>query len=144
MYEYGKSVKSSVSDELINTYVLRPIAGLFVRAIYGTGITPNQVTVASIIAGLAAALVYLNGHSIAVACAGLLVTLKDVLDSVDGQLARAKQEYSRLGRFLDSIGDFVVNLALFASVGWLLSLKHGSFGYGGHNHCPGRFPRSNS
>jgi phosphatidylglycerophosphate synthase len=31
--------------------------------------------------------------------AGLCMTLKDLLDSADGQLARAKQMYSRFGRF---------------------------------------------
>ena len=30
MYSYRKSLKSDISDELINTYLLRPIAGLIV------------------------------------------------------------------------------------------------------------------
>jgi archaetidylinositol phosphate synthase len=129
MYEYSKSVKSSVSDEPINTYLLRPLAGLVVRALYKTRVTPNQVTAASTIAGLIAALVYLNSTPLAVACAGLLVTAKDVLDSADGQLARAKEQYSRIGRFFDSIGDFVVNAALFASIGYVLSTKDGNFAH---------------
>lgn len=130
MYEYASSVKSSISDEPINTYLLRPIAGFVVRVLYKTRITPNQVTVASTVAGIVAALVYLNGNPVYVACAGLLVTLKDVLDSADGQLARAKQQYSRRGRFLDSIGDFIVNVAVFTAIGGMLSAKHGNTGYG--------------
>jgi phosphatidylglycerophosphate synthase len=129
MYEYSKSIKSSVSDEPINTYMLRPLAGLVVRALYKTRVTPNQVTAASTIAGLIAALVYLNNTPLAVACAGFLVTTKDVLDSTDGQLARAKHQFSRIGRFLDSIGDFVVNAALFASIGYVLSTKDGNLAY---------------
>ncbi len=130
MYKYGKSIKSSVSDELINTYLLRPLAGLIVQILYKTRTTPNQVTVASIVAGLIAALVYLNGGPIAVACAGLLVTTKDLLDSADGQLARAKQQYSRTGRFLDSIGDFIVDASIFSAIGWMLSSEHRSLQYG--------------
>ncbi len=129
MYDYRKTVKSDVSDELVNTYLLRPVAGLLVRLLYPTGITPNQVTIASTIAGLVGALVYLRGDSLSVAIGGLLVTMKDVLDSADGQLARAKQLYSRLGRFLDSIGDFAVNVGVFAAIGWVLNKKGGGMSY---------------
>lgn len=124
-YEYSASVKSAQSDELINTYLLRPVAGIIVRLLYNTSITPNQVTIASTVAGLSAALFYLGGTSGSIAAGGLLVTLKDVLDSADGQLARAKNLYTRTGRFLDSIGDFVVDLAVFAAIGWTLYRSSG-------------------
>ena len=125
MYSYRKSLKSDLSDELINTYLLRPIAGLIVWALYNTPVTANQVTIASTIAGLVAAFFYLKGTSEAFIVAGLLVTLKDLLDSADGQLARAKQQYSRVGRFLDSIGDFVVDAAVFSAIGWILYQSSG-------------------
>ena len=120
MYSYKKSLKSNFSDELINTYLIRPIAGFIVWAIYYTPITPNQVTLASIGSGLIASYLYYKGSPGEIFIAGLLVTLKDVLDSADGQLARVKNQYSRVGRFLDSIGDFIVNAALFSAIGWSL------------------------
>jgi len=120
MYYYKKTLKSTLSDELINTYLLRPIAGVVVWAIYPTPITPNQLTIASTVAGLIAAGFYLHNEAAFTAIAGLLVTLKDLLDSADGQLARARQQYTRIGRFLDSIGDFVVDVALFGAIGWVL------------------------
>lgn len=120
MYYYKKTLKSSLSDELINTYLLRPIAGFVVRVLYPTPITPNQVTIASTVAGLIAAGFYLHHEAASTAIAGLLVTLKDLLDSVDGQLARARQQYTRIGRFLDSIGDFVVDVAVFGAIGCVL------------------------
>ena len=120
MYSYRNSLKSDKSDEFINTYLLRPIAGIIVRVLYDTPITPNQVTIISILSGMSAAIFYLNGTASAFVVAGLLVTLKDILDSADGQLARAKQQQSRTGRFLDSIGDFVVDTAVFGSIGWTL------------------------
>jgi phosphatidylglycerophosphate synthase len=126
MYDYKKTLKSSLSDELINTYLLRPIAGFIVWVLYPTSITPNQVTIASTIAGLIAAWFYFQNQAPATAIAGLLITLKDVLDSADGQLARAKQQYSRIGRFLDSIGDFAVNLAVFGAIGWVLFASTGN------------------
>jgi hypothetical protein len=120
MYFYKKTLKSTLSDELINTYLLRPIAGMVVWVLYPTPITPNQLTIASTVAGLIAAGFYLHNEAASTAIAGLLVTLKDLLDSADGQLARARQQYSRIGRFLDSIGDFVVDVAVFGAIGWVL------------------------
>ncbi|MCX6120951.1 MAG: CDP-alcohol phosphatidyltransferase family protein [Ignavibacteriales bacterium] len=120
MYSYRNSLKSDKSDELINTYLLRPIAGIIVWVLYDTPITPNQVTIVSILSGMSAALFYLKGTASAFIVAGLLVTLKDILDSADGQLARAKHQQSRTGRFLDSIGDFVVDAVVFGSIGWTL------------------------
>jgi len=126
MYDYKKTLKSNLSDELINTYLLRPIAGFIVWILYPTAVTPNQVTIASTIVGLVAAWLYVHNEAGSTAIAGLLVTLKDVFDSADGQLARAKQQYSRIGRFLDSIGDFVVNLAVFGAIGWVLFTSTGN------------------
>jgi phosphatidylglycerophosphate synthase len=119
-YSYGSTVKSDASDELINTFLLRPIAGLLVRLLYPTKVTPNQVTIASTITGIVAATLYLGGTASWTAAAGLLITLKDLLDSADGQLARAKQMYSRTGRFLDSLGDFLVNVLAFAAIAFSL------------------------
>jgi phosphatidylglycerophosphate synthase len=124
-YDYRATLKSVQSDELVNTYLLRPIAGLLVRMMYPTRVTPNQITLASIAAGLMAAFLYSRGDPSSVLTGGLCITLKDVLDSADGQLARAKQQFSRKGRFLDSIGDFVVTVAVFAAIGWALTRSAG-------------------
>jgi phosphatidylglycerophosphate synthase len=115
-YSYAVSIKSDASDELINTYAIRPLAGLLVRWLYRTRVTPNDITIASILVGIGAAFLYSGGSPVAVALAGIGVTLKDILDSADGQLARAQKSGSRAGRFLDSIGDIVVNAALFAGI----------------------------
>ncbi len=125
MYDYKKSVKSDVSDELVNVYVLRPLAGLVVRLVYNTALTPNHLTVLSLLSGLSAALLYSRGEASSTAIAGLCVTLKDILDSADGQLARVKKQYSRTGRFLDSIVDFVVDVAVFGAIGWELFVVTG-------------------
>jgi phosphatidylglycerophosphate synthase len=126
MYSYRNSLKSDKYDELINLYFIRPIAGLIVRGLYATPVTPNQVTLASIASGLIAAFFYLQGTSEAIVVAGLLITFKDVLDAADGQLARAKNQYSRVGRFLDSIGDILVNFFVFSAIGWVLFQSSGN------------------
>lgn len=120
VYSYRKSLKSDISDEPINVYLLRPLAGLLVKALYNTSVTPNQVTIAAVFVGVASAILYSLNSPLTTLLAGLTLTLKDLLDSADGQLARAKELYSRAGRFLDSIGDFVVNLMVFGVITGIL------------------------
>jgi phosphatidylglycerophosphate synthase len=119
---FRQSLKSQsyYADELINIFILRPLAAVIVWFIYPTRITPNQITIAAIIVGIVAAYLYSQNTSMAIAVAGLAITLKDILDDADGQLARAKGMYSRRGRFLDSIGDFLVNLAVFSAITWVV------------------------
>ena len=47
--------------------------------------------------------------------AGLLV-LKSILDAADGELARIQQRPSYVGRYLDSVFDFLLNLLLLAAI----------------------------
>jgi phosphatidylglycerophosphate synthase len=122
---FKRSLKSETyhADEIINIYVLRPIAAIIVWVVYPTNITPNHITATAIAVGLVAAVLYGLNAPFATVLAGLTVTLKDILDDADGQLARAKQMYSRRGRFLDSIGDIIVNIALFSTMTWVVYLS---------------------
>ena len=127
-----EGAKSAASDELINTFVMRPLAAVLVRRLVSTSIRPNHLTIASGIAGCLAAALYLPGTRTLTLAAGLCVTLKDLLDTADGQLARAQHTGSRSGRFLDSLVDVLVNALVFAAFsvalfmngfsGWVLVL----------------------
>jgi len=83
-------------------------------------ITPNQVTVVAILLGLAAAFVASRGGYVATAIAGLMFELNSILDSVDGELARLRFQYSKLGQWLDNLSDEVVDNAFVVGVGWAL------------------------
>jgi phosphatidylglycerophosphate synthase len=123
---FKQSLKSEsyYADEIINIYLMRPLAAVVVWFLYPTSITPNQVTIFAVLIGFAAAAVYTDGAPTAIAFAGLLVTAKDICDDADGQLARAKQLYSRRGRFLDSLGDIAVDVALFSAITFILCKSH--------------------
>jgi len=115
---FKQTLKSDAfyADELINIYLLRPLAAGIVWLLYPTSITPNQLTVVAILTGFASAYSCSLATPAAIALGGALIMLKDIADDADGQLARAKKLYSRRGRFLDSIGDFVVDVVVFAAV----------------------------
>jgi phosphatidylglycerophosphate synthase len=96
-------------------YLQRPVAGLITQAVYFTSVTPNQLTMVSILFGVAGGMMLALPDK-QLTAAALCFYLKDIFDSADGQLARAKQLFSRRGRFLDSIGDFIVDLFLFGGI----------------------------
>jgi len=103
----SKSFQGPV-DALINWRMSMPITRLLAQR--SLRLTPNQVTVTSILVGLAAALVLLRSHGYPlVAVAGLMFQLNSVLDSVDGELARLRYQFSKLGQWLDNVSDDVVD-----------------------------------
>lgn len=103
-----------------------PFAPLLTRVLLPTRITSLQVTWGMFIVGLAgASCILLNSRPGAIAAA-ILLQVKNILDSVDGRLARARNKPSRIGRFLDSIVDFWISLAYLAAMAWILQQS----GYG--------------
>ena len=125
---YTASLKSSVADELLNTYLIRPLAWLIVRPLLLTSARPEAVVGLNIVLASAAAGFFFVGTGSALMAAGWLLLAKIVLDAVDGQLARAKGLVSRLGRFLDSLGDFYTNLLIFLAIGLATTREAGDPG----------------
>jgi CDP-diacylglycerol---glycerol-3-phosphate 3-phosphatidyltransferase len=89
-------------------------------------LTPNQVTVARVVAAFAAvALFSLSRDTFAINLAAVLLTVAAiVLDGVDGYLARSRGLATPLGAQLDILGDRVVENLFFTffAVSGLISL----------------------
>ncbi len=90
--------------------------GWVVRLLYFTPVTPNQITVLSLIFGLASAGFYVSGIPDALVWGAIFLYGKVFLDNVDGNLARARGTTSRFGRFLDSLTDFGVTVLVYIAV----------------------------
>ena len=80
-------------------------------------VTPNQVSIASLLSGLAGAACFIPGGRGAAMIGGLLLIASYVLDNCDGDIARAKKLSSRLGHYLDSIVDWLVDTTFFVCLG---------------------------
>jgi phosphatidylglycerophosphate synthase len=83
-------------------------------------LTPNHVTIAAIIVGLLASLIASRGGYIHIAIAGVLLEVNSILDSCDGELARLRFQYSKLGQWLDNLSDDVVDNLFLIAVGHAL------------------------
>jgi phosphatidylglycerophosphate synthase len=94
-----------------------PIENWIVRCLCPTSITPNQVTFATTVIGIAVTLLYLNGYL----WPGTLLALAiGILDGVDGKLARVKVETTELGRW-EHETDFFVEFSWWAALAWNFS-----------------------
>lgn len=119
-------LKSRDVEDPINLWFNRPVAYGFVALIYRTPVTPNQVTVLSIAVGVAAAACWWHGTPSAMLWGGILLWASAILDGADGILARAKQNFSELGRALDGTADLFVALLTAVAAAWHLWEKHHS------------------
>ena len=54
--EYKRSLKMPEAEEVFDLIFYRPLAFVFVKLVYRSPVTPNQVTLLSMIAGLIAAI----------------------------------------------------------------------------------------
>ncbi|MBI3762921.1 MAG: CDP-alcohol phosphatidyltransferase family protein [Chloroflexi bacterium] len=104
----------------------RPVARLIVSTLLYTRVSPIHLTIAFTVAGLSAAGLFAAGGYAHGLLAGLLLLVKSALDAADGSLSRARGRPSRVGRYLDSVCDVLVNLAVFEGLAWAESARTGS------------------
>lgn len=110
----NKSFEGPV-DALINWRVsMRITRALAQRSL---ALTPNHITLVAIAVGLLASALAWRGTYLAVAGAGLLLQFNSILDSCDGELARLRYQYSKLGQWLDNLSDDFVDNAFLIAVG---------------------------
>jgi phosphatidylglycerophosphate synthase len=98
------------SDYIVTLLFTNEISLLITWALIGTRVTPNQVTAASLACGLFCGLFFFQGWFTAGA---FFLFMSHLLDCTDGNLARARQEFSDVGRWLDFVGDKVADVMLF-------------------------------
>jgi hypothetical protein len=101
-------VKSNDVEDPVNRYVHRTLAYLFVWSIFRTRITPNMITLSTVVFGFAAGCAFIWGTPAAMFAGGVCLWAAAILDGADGILARAKNLQSEFGRALDGSADALV------------------------------------
>ena len=114
MRRLGFEKEKGASDFLAH-YVHRPLENRIVFKLMNTRITPNQITVMTNLLAYIVAALYLFGYLLAGSILSFAVGL---MDGVDGKLARAKNQTSKLGKMehaFDLLFEFtwLISLALF-------------------------------
>lgn len=111
-------LKSAVKarDGFFTTFCISPYSRYLARWCARRGLTPNQVTTASLVTALIAAGCAATGTRAGYVAAGLLLIFSFVLDCTDGQLARYSLQYSTLGAWLDATFDRAKEYAYYAGL----------------------------
>jgi phosphatidylglycerophosphate synthase len=105
------------NDQLFNTYLMRPLAAGVVSLVARTGVTPNQLTILSVVLFAAAAAVFVAVPSPLGALLGVaIVELSYLFDCVDGMLARHKKIASREGHLFDFFTDEIKAVLLVGTL----------------------------
>ncbi|NLA39530.1 MAG: CDP-alcohol phosphatidyltransferase family protein [Methanomicrobiales archaeon] len=88
-----------------------PVASFFIRL----GVTPNQISVLSILFGFSCALAFTQRCFLA---GSLLLIVSAILDLVDGNVARKNHTESKFGAAFDWVADKYVDAAVILGVGF--------------------------
>ncbi|MFC9606216.1 DUF5941 domain-containing protein [Streptomyces niveus] len=103
-------------DGFFTTFCISPYSRYIARWCARRGLTPNQVTTASLFTALIAAGCAATGTRGGYVAAGLLLIFSFVLDCTDGQLARYSLQYSTMGAWLDATFDRAKEYAYYAGL----------------------------
>ena len=93
--------------------IVRPV----IRRIAHTRITPNHITTARLLTGIAAALAFAQGEALWLAIGGVIFLLSMLLDRADGELARQTGRSSVNGHRYDLVSDCTSNILAFIGIG---------------------------
>ncbi|MDF3292471.1 DUF5941 domain-containing protein [Streptomyces silvisoli] len=103
-------------DGFFTTFCVSPYSRYLARWCARRGLTPNQVTTASLLVALIAAGCAATGTRAGFVAAGVLLLASFFLDCTDGQLARYSLQYSTLGAWLDATFDRAKEYAYYAGL----------------------------
>ncbi|MCA9598121.1 MAG: CDP-alcohol phosphatidyltransferase family protein [Myxococcales bacterium] len=120
---YWKSLKPLAVEEPIDVWVHRPLAYLLARALLPTPVSPNLVTMISIVFGLVGGVSLFSSFAWHMQVGGAAIFLSAIFDCADGQLARMRGTSSVFGRMLDGAADLVVSVAAVGGGIWVIWSK---------------------
>ncbi|MHA1746278.1 MAG: CDP-alcohol phosphatidyltransferase family protein [Promethearchaeota archaeon] len=111
--DYQKTTKNV--GEVANTYFYRPLAFPFVKLGQFLHLSPNFFTTLAFLSAVVGAICF-SQHWYA--WGGFFVLLKQILDCVDGSLARLTKKFSKFGAAFDFIGDVVGMILIMIAIGY--------------------------
>jgi phosphatidylglycerophosphate synthase len=109
---------TSNADGIVDRFLNRPLGRYLSKILILAPFSPNQVSIVSTLVGILSGWFFASGYFISGA---LLLQLSAIIDCVDGDLARVLYKESRLGKWLDLVGDQLVHVAVFAGIGFGLA-----------------------
>lgn len=124
--DYLSSLKSIETENIVDRIFYRPVGYQIAKLLQNTGVTPNAITIISIFVGVSAGILWYFPFDIGLAVLGVLALIfANILDCVDGQLARLTGIKSEIGRILDGFAGDLWFLAIYIAFAHRLYLDYG-------------------
>ena len=108
-------------NDLLATYINKPIENFIVSRLINTQITPNQVTILTNIVAYTSTFLFLEGYLL---FASILTFIVSFMDGVDGKLSRVKIVSSNIGK-MEHAFDFLFEHSWYIALAIYLSKAHG-------------------
>ena len=124
--ESYQPVISHSDSPIIDRYIIRKISRFITGLLIKTPVTPNQVTIISLILGIFSAAFFSHGAHTYTIIAGVFYFVSTVFDQCDGEVARFKHMTSDFGKTFDIIVDSIVNATITIGVTIAIYKTNGS------------------
>ena len=124
--EYEASLKSIETENYIDQWFYRPVGFRITKMLRNTGITPNMVTIISIFVGAAAGPLFYYDNIYIVITGIICLIFANILDCVDGQLARLTGIKSKIGRILDGLAGDIWFTLIYVFIALQLNIEYGT------------------
>ena len=115
------------SDPMFCRYFYRPISIYFGWIFFKMRISPNTITYCSFLLTFIACLLLISGNLIKALCASILFILIGISDCVDGNIARASNNLSLKGEWLDAFSGYFIYAFKPISIGFFLENSNNIF-----------------
>ena len=125
--EYESSLKSIETENIIDRIFYRPIGFRIAKFLSKTKVTPNMVTIISIFVGAAVGYFFYVNDIIYTLLGILFLVFANILDCVDGQLARMTNIKSAIGRILDGFAGDVWFISIYVGLALRLANEYGTY-----------------
>ena len=124
--EYEASLKSIETENVVDRIFYRPIGFRIARLLKNTGITPNMITILSIFVGASVGYFFYPDNLLFNVYGILMLMAANILDCVDGQLARLTGIKSAIGRILDGFAGDIWFACIYISFAMRLGNEYGT------------------
>ena len=119
------------SDPFFCRYFYRPISIYLGWIFFNIGISPNVISLLSILISFVACLILISGNITGAIFAAILFLFVGISDCIDGNIARASNKLSLKGEWLDAFSGYFIYAFKPISIGIFLENSDNSFLFDG-------------
>ncbi len=121
-----RAAATKPSDGPVAGTLNRPASRFLTRYLVRTSLTPNQISLLSMVLSCLAALAFAMGGYAALALGGIVAQIASIVDGCDGEVARLKRMNSEFGGWFDTVLDRYGDAFLLFGLTWHVYLRDAS------------------